>query len=124
MDERDNKGRFVKGHPGMGGRPGLSKEEKELTKYSKEKHARYLEEILHLTEPEIQAMAKDKNIPMVKRIIASALLKSDSHGDTNRLDSLLNRVIGKPADTVKHEGLQEPRVVVTLPSNGREAKSD
>jgi hypothetical protein len=106
----------------MGGRPGLTKEEKELDKFSKERYARYLEEIMHLTPGEIAEIAKSNNVPMIKRCIARILQQSEKHGDASRLESLLNRAIGKVADKVEHSGLQEPRVVVTLPSNGREAK--
>lgn len=60
-------------------------------------------------------------------MIASVAIKIISKGDMSALDVLLNRLIGKVKDEVIHSGNVEtnaPQIVVTLPSNGKEAKDE
>lgn len=65
-----------------------------------------------------------EGVSVLSAWIASVAMRSIEAGDMHALDILLNRLIGKVKDDVSVTGLTTniPQVVVTLPSNGREAK--
>jgi hypothetical protein len=58
----------------------------------------------------------------LKCMVAAVVYKITRRGDMAALDTLLNRLIGKVKDEVHHTGDNVPQIIVTLPSNGREAK--
>ncbi len=68
------------------------------------------------------------NVPGVGTLqawVAGVAMKGISKGDMGALDVLLNRLIGKVKDEVNFTGdvpNNAPQVIVTIPSNGREAK--
>lgn len=47
--------------------------------------------------------------------IARIVLQSSKKGDAKALDIVLNRIVGKVADTIKWEGKNAPQVIVGLP---------
>lgn len=53
------------------------------------------EKYLTMTRTEILAASKDYNLPMLEAWLVSIISKAIKTGDTNRLDFLLNRMIGK-----------------------------
>lgn len=69
----------------------------------------------------LRELAEDEGETVLKRMVASVCFRVIDFGDMGALDTLLNRLVGKVKDEVKHEG-DVARVIVTLPSNGREAK--
>ena len=72
----------------------------------------------------LRAIMEDDGETVLKKMIASVCLKVIHKGDMNALDVLLNRLIGKVKDEIEHSGNGgAARVIVSLPSNGREAKT-
>lgn len=69
----------------------------------------------------LRALAADEGETVLKRMVASVCFRVIDFGDMGALDTLLNRLVGKVKDEVAHSG-DAPRIIVTLPSNGREAK--
>lgn len=67
-----------------------------------------------------------KGVSVLSVWIASVAMRSIESGDMHALDILLNRLIGKVKDDVTLTSFSHnmPQVVVTLPSNGREAKEE
>ncbi len=59
----------------------------------------------------------------LKVMLASVAIRVINRGDMHALDILLNRLIGRPIETIDHQGLEKimPRVVVMLPPNGFES---
>lgn len=69
-------------------------------------------------------LAADKEASVLTQMFASVCLRIINKGDASALDMLLNRIVGKVKDEIEHSGNgQLAKVIVTLPSNGREAKS-
>jgi hypothetical protein len=105
-----------------------------------QKHDPVLREIRNLTKKELvdignliikgdlPALKKlanaKKDVPGLTMWIASVCVKGIERGDVAALDILLNRLVGKVKDEtlMTAEISAAPQIIVTLPSNGREAK--
>lgn len=73
---------------------------------------------------ELRRIKKDiAHSSTLKVMLASVALRVIEKGDVAAMEALLNRLIGKVPDKLHHEGLNDigPQVIVTVPSNGREA---
>lgn len=74
----------------------------------------------------LQKICDDQEESVLRVMIARVCMKVIAKGTMAELDILLNRLIGKVKDEVEHSGSgllgAAPQVIVTLPSNGREAK--
>lgn len=74
----------------------------------------------------LRRVAEDEKSPALMAMIASICLTIYNSGDMKALDTLLNRLIGKVREDIHHGGsiggVSGAQVVVTLPSNGKEAK--
>lgn len=71
----------------------------------------------------LRALHADPQAPALPAAVAAIILRAHSDGDVHALDALLNRIIGKVRDEVAHVKSADDtgsRVVVMLPSNGRE----
>jgi hypothetical protein len=66
----------------------------------------------------------DSEHSALKIWIARVVLTGSRKGDAYALEVVLNRLIGKVAEKMNFEGLNLPQVIVSLPSNGREIKTD
>jgi len=66
--------------------------------------------LLSCTGKDLQQVASGENTPMIERIVASIMLQAVKRGDQARLDSLLDRIIGKV--TIKNENLNKQAVVL------------
>lgn len=70
----------------------------------------------------LKKIAADESATVLQRMLASVTARIISKGDMQALDVLLNRLVGKVKDEVKLGGeLNLPQVIVTLPSNRKEA---
>lgn len=85
---------FQKGNPGGPGRPPLLPQVEGLPRLSKDSYNRLLNQMLHLTKDQLQALVNDPAKPMIEKWLASIVVKGTVLGDTGRMESLLNRAIG------------------------------
>lgn len=72
----------------------------------------------------LQAIKDDENSTIIQMMVAAVCMKVMRTGDMGALDILLNRLVGKVKEQIQFDGKHEaipPRVVVSLPSNGKEA---
>ncbi len=75
---------------------------------------------------ELKAIAKNPDATVIQTMLASVAVKIIEKGDMSALDVLLNRLVGKVKEEI-HASIDQanpPQIIVTLPSNGREAKID
>lgn len=71
----------------------------------------------------LQGIMERDDETILRKMVASVCLKVIAKGDMAALDVLLNRLVGKVKDEIEHSGNgAHARVIVSLPSNGREAK--
>lgn len=72
----------------------------------------------------LKDVQKDPEATVIKVMIAAVAVKIISKGDMGALDVLLNRLVGKVKDKLDIKSLNTTpaRVIVTMPSNGKEAK--
>lgn len=65
----------------------------------------------------------DSGESVLKTMIAAVCVKVIQKGDMHALDILLNRLVGKVKDEIEHKGnaLGGGKIIVHMPSNGREA---
>ncbi len=71
----------------------------------------------------LKRLAASESATVLQRMLASVCAKVITKGDMQALDILLNRLIGKVRDEVHNTGnANDSRVIVNLPSNGREVK--
>ncbi len=103
-------------------------------------HNQLAKQIKHLTKKELQTLANmvlQGNVHEIRRIkkdiahsstlkvmLASIALRVIEKGDHLAMEALLNRMIGKVPDRLEAD-LNGPgaQIIVTVPSNGREAKT-
>ncbi len=73
---------------------------------------------------ELNAIITNKGSSVLKVMVASCCIKILKDGNTEALERILNRIIGKPKEYIHHTGDMPiaPIVNILLPSNGREAK--
>lgn len=110
--ERGKTTRFKKGTTGNpSGRPTVPKEIRELKKVTAEGFAEMASTLLYATDEQIVALLKDPGAPMLKKIVARILEKTIETGSMAQMDQLLNRLIGKVQDHVKHT-ITRPSILV------------
>lgn len=75
---------------------------------------------------ELKRLATNPKATVLQRMIASVAVKVISKGDMHALNLLLDRLVGKVKDEILHQGdlTLPPQIIVTLPDNGRAAKTD
>ena len=56
--------------------------------------------IVSLTPEEIKALMEDKNTPVIVSAYAAAAIGSIKRKDLAQIETMLNRTVGKPADTL------------------------
>lgn len=66
---------------------------------------------------ELKEIAKDPNASALKCMMAAVAVKTISKGDPYALDTLLNRLVGKPKERIEMTGQDGgPQVIVHLPA--------
>lgn len=76
--------------------------------------------------PLLKSIRKSRTAPALKVMMACIALRVIEKGDHHAFDALLNRLVGKVPDKIDLEGTMfgaGPRIVVNLPSNGREVRA-
>ena len=63
-----------------------------------------LEQMIKLTEKELEKVEKDKNAPLFERKLAIAIIQSR----WKEIESMINQVYGRPKETIEHKGLTPP----------------
>lgn len=85
--------------------------------------ANELEDIANLivkgNYPALKELAKSKSATVIQVMLASACVKIIEKGDTYSLDCLLNRLVGKVKEEIKHTGITAPQIIAYMPDNGR-----
>ena len=67
--------------------------------------ARYkLEQMIKLTEKELESVAKDKDAPLFERKLAISIAK----GQWKEIEAMINQVYGKPKETIEHKDITPP----------------
>lgn len=80
--------------------------------------------LLRASVAELRQIHASKDSAGVDAVVAGVLLQARETGDMTKFDKLLDRVIGKVTEETRMEVVNPiipPQVIVTLPSNGREA---
>ncbi len=68
----------------------------------------------------LKSMAARPGATVLQIMLAAVCIKVIQKGDMHQLDILLNRLVGKVRDEIHATGAVDAKVVVSLPSNGRE----
>lgn len=90
---------FPVGHPGGPGRPPVLPELKNTPRFSRDDFNRMATQILFSNRARLAEILAKPDSNNLEIAIAKVVDKIQVHGDYNRLDGLLNRLIG----TVKHD---------------------
>lgn len=86
------------------GRPAVTPQLKQLKKLNQESLAKILNELAHASIQELAAMSKETHRSVFEMIIISILKKAYEQGDQQRVNFILDRLIGKVKDQVEHTG--------------------
>jgi len=79
---------------------------------------RMLNELMFLTKQQLADKIKDPDLSVVETMLCSIAAKAITGADQQRLDFLLNRLIGKVQDKVSHE--HQHNFVLPSPQEARE----
>lgn len=114
--------------PGQSGNPSGGRAHdpalKALKRMTKDELAKIGQLVLDGDYETLVELAGDRSASVLAQMLASVCLRIINKGDHAALDTLLNRIVGKVKDELDVGGTGlAARVVVTLPSNGREAKT-
>lgn len=101
------KTRFKKGVTGNpNGRPTVPKEIRDIKKLTVQELEQLVSTLLYATDQDLANILGDESAPKIKKIVAQILVTTGSTGNMTQFDQLLNRVIGKVRETIKHEGVR------------------
>lgn len=108
VDEKKPRGRPFKPGvcPNPGGRPKRDKALREAALCNGEELQRVLNRLIRLTKYELVQLESNPKTQWLEQVCAKAMIESGKTGDCNRLDFLLNRLIGRVqvAALVEHTG--------------------
>ena len=77
------------------GRPRLPEDIKTIRELTQAEFTRVSNKYLQMSSEEIEAIVKEPSTPMLELMVASIISKAVIYGDQNRLNLLLDRLIGK-----------------------------
>ena len=114
--------------PGQSGNPNGGRAHdpalKAVRKMTKDELAKTAQLVLDGDYDTLVALANDRSASVLTQMFASVCLRIIYKGDMAAFDAFLSRIIGKVKDELDANLTHSAaRVVVTLPANGREAKS-
>lgn len=96
---------FEPGHPGMGGRPALTTEQKMFKRITNLQYYETLQKYLGLPLEELENIkTQQKDLPILDAYLLSCLIKGLQRGDYKTLELMLNRIIGKPVQDFNFTG--------------------
>jgi hypothetical protein len=70
-----------------------------------------IQALISMNINEVKAVLSNPNATVLEKTVSSALLKSMTKGDLSSIESLINRVYGKPKDHVETSGKQVIEIV-------------
>jgi hypothetical protein len=108
---KKNSTSFQAGRKKTGGMTKTSPEIKGIKAYTAYELEMLITAMFEMTFNEVSRILEDPASPMLKRIMAQALLSGHSDGDMRQVNNILDRVIGKVREVIKVEGF-EPTVLV------------
>lgn len=93
---------FEKGEsPNPGGIPNTPQKLRGQPKLTRTQLCEAANDLLARTIPELQDVMRDKSSPALDVMLASVIIHIAKHGDMQRLNALLDRLIGKVKETVE-----------------------
>jgi hypothetical protein len=96
---------FKKGHNAPGpGRPAVSKELQATRQLNSSELVRILNELVHADKETLITKTKDPKTTVFELIICSILKNAYDKGDQQRINFILDRLVGKVKDQVEHSG--------------------
>lgn len=103
------------------GRPVLPGNIKTMRQWNQIKFAEFLNEFVDMTQDQLASKLKSGTCTMLEDMIISVMLHAKKKGDHQKINFLLDRLIGKVPNEidVTTKGEKLPSVMI-LPSNGRE----
>jgi hypothetical protein len=72
-----------------------------------------IQALISMNVEEIKEVLTNDQATILEKTVASALIKSISRGDLSSIESLINRVYGKPKDHVETSGTQVIEIIRT-----------
>ncbi len=102
------------------GRPQVLPEEKLFKNLTKKELIEVGNYVIKGDLTALKNMAKRPGATVLQIMLAAVCIKVIQKGDMHQLDILLNRLVGKVRDEIHATGVVDAKVVVNLPSNGRE----
>lgn len=111
----------VSGNPK--GRPALPPEVREFKKLTIIELKEVCSMVMACSYEELQLMLTDEKASVIQRMAASLAINAIKKGNTFAWDALLNRLVGKPKETLKMEGEARPQTVhLIFEDNKRKVK--
>jgi hypothetical protein len=111
---------FEKGHPGMGGRPKLNPEVKELRQLDRADLEKCIRDALQLTEIQIKEKLDNPETQSKERLALRIILKGIGKGDQQVMDFCANFIFGEKPKKIEVDNRNPPtlipQVVVLLPA--------
>lgn len=92
---------FQPGHKLAKGRPLIPDDLKEVKKLTPDIAERMLIKFMGMSMDEIKATAEDPTTPALHKIVCQIIVKAAEYGDTQRMEFLFNRTIGRVLDKVE-----------------------
>lgn len=90
--------------PKSPGRPELPREFKKARRLTRTAFEGICNRFVHMTGPELRKAKYEPQRTQLERIVIAVLEKAEGWGDTSRLNFVLDRLIGKVPDEIKHSG--------------------
>lgn len=117
---------FVKGNPIRGGRPKMPPELHKMKTMTKDDLTLLLHKMFKMGKDDIINIINNPKAPSLEVFIARIIQLGVKAGDTQRLDFLLNRMIGTVKQKFDHTTDDKPieNVHYYLPDNGLKIKED
>lgn len=93
---------FIPGQPGGPGRPHLPQEIREGRKLNQIRVSEVLNKFIDMPLEDVIRFVQDKTNPAMEVLVGSILVHGIKHGDQNRLNFLLDRLIGRVKEQHEH----------------------
>jgi hypothetical protein len=101
MANPNPKHKFKSGHKKYGGRTSLPAEIRQIKKITAKNYIEHINEISSLTVSQLKEVANNKTENTLRVCVAKAFLYSIERGEPQRLEYLLQRVLGKVPDKMQ-----------------------